>query len=60
MDAHRSWIGGRAALETLDGDAIVRARGAFERVVAQMPAQATAHVGPANALRAKIVRCKLG
>ena len=49
METHRAWIEGRAALETLEGGAIVRARAAFERVVEQMPAQATAHVGLANA-----------
>lgn len=46
---HRMWIEGRAALETLERDQIVRARGVFERVVAQVPEQAPAHVGLANA-----------
>src|SRR5690242_6396189 len=49
LDTHRAWIEGRAALETLKGDAIVRARAVFEKVVARAPAQATAHVGLANA-----------
>jgi DNA-binding winged helix-turn-helix (wHTH) protein len=46
---HRMWIEGRAALETLERDQIVRARDVFERVVAQVPEQAPAHVGLANA-----------
>jgi DNA-binding winged helix-turn-helix (wHTH) protein len=46
---HRMWIEGRAALETLERDRIVRARDVFERVVAQVPEQAPAHVGLANA-----------
>ncbi len=49
MLAHRAWIEGRAALHTLDSCAIVQARSVFERVVEQMPLQATAHVGLANA-----------
>ena len=43
------WIEGRAALETLERDQIVHARNVFERVVAQVPEQAPAHVGLANA-----------
>jgi DNA-binding winged helix-turn-helix (wHTH) protein len=46
---HRMWIEGRAALETLERDQIVRAREVFERVVTQVPEQAPAHVGLANA-----------
>jgi DNA-binding winged helix-turn-helix (wHTH) protein/Flp pilus assembly protein TadD len=46
---HRAWIEGRAALETLARDEVARARGAFERVVAAAPDQASAHVGLANA-----------
>src|SRR5262249_54170829 len=46
---HRMWIEGRAALETLEREQIVRARDVFERVVAQVPDQAPAHVGLANA-----------
>ena len=46
---HRMWIEGRAALETLARDQIVHARDVFERVVAQVPEQAPAHVGLANA-----------
>ena len=46
---HRAWIEGRAAIETLEGDQIVLARRAFERVLASTPDQASAHVGLANA-----------
>jgi DNA-binding winged helix-turn-helix (wHTH) protein len=46
---HRAWIEGRAAIETLEGDQIVRARTAFERVLGSAPDQASAHVGLANA-----------
>jgi hypothetical protein len=33
LATHRVWIEGRAALETQEADAIVKARAAFERVV---------------------------
>ena len=46
---HRAWIDGRAALETLERDQIVRARAVFEGVLAHVPGQAPAHVGLANA-----------
>jgi DNA-binding winged helix-turn-helix (wHTH) protein/Tfp pilus assembly protein PilF len=46
---HRAWIEGRAALETLEGDQIRRARGVFEGVLRSAPDQASAHVGLANA-----------
>src|SRR5262245_62312205 len=46
---HRAWIEGRAALETLERDQIVRARGVFEGVLTREPDQASAHVGLANA-----------
>src|SRR5262245_683695 len=46
---HRMWIEGRAALETLERNQIVHARDVFERVVEQVPEQAPAHVGLANA-----------
>jgi DNA-binding winged helix-turn-helix (wHTH) protein len=46
---HREWIEGRAALETLAADQIVRARAVFEELLAQVPDQASAHVGLANA-----------
>jgi DNA-binding winged helix-turn-helix (wHTH) protein/Flp pilus assembly protein TadD len=46
---HRAWIEGRAALETLERTNILHAREVFERVLAVAPAQASAHVGLANA-----------
>jgi DNA-binding winged helix-turn-helix (wHTH) protein len=46
---HRAFIEGRAALETLERDAIIRARGVFEHVLRSVPDQASAHVGLANA-----------
>ena len=46
---HRAWIDGRAALETLAQDQIVRARAVFEAVLIHVPHQASAHVGMANA-----------
>ena len=46
---HRAWIEGRAALETLETEQIVRARGVFEGVLRSAPDQASAHVGLANA-----------
>jgi len=49
LETHRAWIDGRAALETLKGDAVIRARAVFERVVRRTPGQAAAHVGLANA-----------
>ena len=49
LETHRAWIEGRAALETLKGDAILRARTVFDTVVARAPHQAAAHVGLANA-----------
>ena len=46
---HRAWIEGRAALETLEREPIGRARAVFEDVLAQVPHQASAHIGLANA-----------
>lgn len=46
---HRAWVEGRAALETLERDQIVRAREVFEDVVTSIPDEASAHVGLANA-----------
>jgi DNA-binding winged helix-turn-helix (wHTH) protein len=46
---HRAWIEGRAALETLEQDPIVRARAVFEGVLSHVPHHASAHVGLANA-----------
>ena len=41
---HRAWVEGRAAIETLEGAQIVRARTAFERVLASARDQPSAHV----------------
>lgn len=46
---HRAWLEGRAALETLDREEIVRARQVFEGLHSVAPAQAPVHVGLANA-----------
>ena len=46
---HRAWIEGRAALETLERDQIVRARQVFEGVLERAAAHAPAHIGLANA-----------
>ena len=49
LDPHRAFIDGRAALETLDRDAVVRARDAFEQALRASPDLAPAHIGIANA-----------
>ena len=46
---HRAWIEGRAALETLERDQILRAREVFEGVLARALEHAPAHIGLANA-----------
>ena len=46
---HRAWIEGRAAIETLEREQIVRARAAFERVLNSVPDQPVGHIGLANA-----------
>ena len=46
---HRAWIEGRAALETLARDHIVKARRVFDGVLARASDHAPAHVGVANA-----------
>jgi DNA-binding winged helix-turn-helix (wHTH) protein len=46
---HRAFIEGRAALETLEGDQVVRARDVFADVLRSAPEYASAHVGLANA-----------
>lgn len=46
---HRAWIEGRAALETLERDQILRARQVFEGVLARASEHAPAHIGLANA-----------
>jgi DNA-binding winged helix-turn-helix (wHTH) protein/Flp pilus assembly protein TadD len=50
LDPFRAFVQGRAALETLDGEAIQRARTAFEQVIRASPDYVSAHVGLANAL----------
>ena len=51
---YRALVEGRAALETLDRDAIVRARDAFETMIRTAPDYAPAHLGLANALALEI------
>ena len=46
---HRSWIEGRAALESLERDRIAHARDVFEDVLRRVGDQAPVHVGLANA-----------
>ena len=46
---HRALLDGRAALETLERDQILRARDVFAQIVAANPDVASAHVGLANA-----------
>jgi len=46
---HRAFIEGRAALETLERDGVVRAMEVFEDAVGLAPDHASAHVGLANA-----------
>jgi tetratricopeptide (TPR) repeat protein len=46
---HRAWIEGRAALETLERDQILRARHVFEGVLARASEHAPAHIGLATA-----------
>lgn len=49
LEPYRDWVQGRAALETLERDAVERAREAFGRAVAEVPGHAPAHLGLANA-----------
>ena len=46
---HRAFIEGRAALETLEREHVVRARQVFEDALVAAPEHASAHVGLANA-----------
>jgi DNA-binding winged helix-turn-helix (wHTH) protein/Flp pilus assembly protein TadD len=46
---YRAFVEGRAALETLDRDALARARAAFAQALSAEPDYAAAHVGMANA-----------
>jgi DNA-binding winged helix-turn-helix (wHTH) protein len=47
---HRAFVEGRAALETLEWDAVTRARTVFAGVVKALPHYASGHIGLANAL----------
>jgi DNA-binding winged helix-turn-helix (wHTH) protein len=49
LTPHRALIDGRAALETLEREKILRAREVFAKAVAIAPDQAAVHVGLANA-----------
>lgn len=49
LEPHRALLEGRAALETLERDAVERAMHAFEEVVARAPDYMSAHLGLANA-----------
>ena len=46
---YRAFVEGRAALETLDRDALARARAAFAEALRGEPDDAAAHIGMANA-----------
>lgn len=46
---YRAWMEGRGALETLRRDQIAQARATFERLTRLHPAEATFHIGLANA-----------
>jgi len=47
---YRAFVEGRAALETLDRDAVARACAVFDRITQASPDDAAAHLGLANAL----------
>jgi len=46
---YRAFVDGRAALETLDRDAVTRARDAFAQALRTQPDHPSAHIGMANA-----------
>jgi hypothetical protein len=46
---HRAWVDGRAALESLERNQILRARDTFTTIAQRLPDHAPAHVGLANA-----------
>ncbi len=50
LDPFRAFVEGRAALETLEPEAVERARNVFEHVIRTSSDHAPAHVGLANAL----------
>jgi DNA-binding winged helix-turn-helix (wHTH) protein/Tfp pilus assembly protein PilF len=47
---HRAFLDGRAALETLDADAVMQAAALFEQIALTDPDYAPAHLGLANAM----------
>jgi len=49
LSPYQSWMEGRAALESLQHDLIVRARATFEEALRHHPGEASPHVGLANA-----------
>ncbi|PWT85692.1 MAG: hypothetical protein C5B57_02495 [Blastocatellia bacterium] len=49
IEPHRVWLGGRAALETLEQKHIFSAEQAFDQVLALSPDYAPGHIGLANA-----------
>ena len=49
LEPYRAWVEGRAALETLERDAVMRAEQAFTAIVERSPEYASAHLGLANA-----------
>jgi DNA-binding winged helix-turn-helix (wHTH) protein len=49
LDPYRAWLEGRAALETLERDAVLQAEQVFSGIVARWPEYASAHLGLANA-----------
>lgn len=49
LEPHRAFMDGRAMLETLDRDAVARARQAFEDALVADPGSADVHIGLANA-----------
>ena len=46
---HRAFVEGRAALESLEGEQVARAREVFEGALRTVPEHASAHIGLANA-----------
>jgi DNA-binding winged helix-turn-helix (wHTH) protein len=49
LEPYRAWVEGRAALETLERDAVLRAERAFTALVERAPEYAPAHLALANA-----------
>jgi DNA-binding winged helix-turn-helix (wHTH) protein len=57
---HRAFVEGRAALETLERDAIARGRTVFEDIVSASPDYAPGHLGLANALALHVETSRVG